>query len=105
MATIKVTCAKCGKEFDLDEKWKGFAEKYPDRVTCKECKDGGSSAPKKSSSTQSKSGGYSKQKTEITAKMFKQAYDELVAEFKDVLPDVVEYLGGWTSTLVINRSK
>lgn len=104
MGTIKVTCAKCKKEFDLDEKWKGFAEKYPDRVTCKDCKDGGAT-PKKTSTTQSKSGGYSKPKVEITAKMFKQAYDELVAEFGDVLPDVVEYLGGWTSTLVINRSK
>lgn len=104
MGTIKVTCAKCNKEFDLDEKWKGFAEKYPERVTCKECKDGGSTTKKTSSTTKS-SGGYSKQKAEVTAKMFKQAYDEVCAEFADVLADVQPYIGGWVSTIVINRSR
>lgn len=40
MGIIEVTCAKCGKEFVLDEKWKGFANKYPERLTCPNCKDG-----------------------------------------------------------------
>ena len=40
-----------------------------------------------------------------TKEMFRKAYDELKAEFADELDSVKEYLGGWTSTLVINRSK
>ena len=44
-------------------------------------------------------------KKPIDATMFRKAYDELKAEFADELDSVKEYLGGWTSTLVINRSK
>ena len=44
-------------------------------------------------------------KKPIDATMFRKAYDELRAEFADELDSVKEYLGGWTSTLVINRSK
>lgn len=115
--TIKVTCAKCGKEFDLDDKWKGFAEKFPERLTCMDCKDGAkknvstaykntekpasyaskANTYKKASSTPSSSG--------VNASDFRKAYDELTAEFSDVLDDVKEYLGGWTSTIVINRSR
>lgn len=108
---LKVTCAKCGKEFELDEKWKTFAEKYPDRLTCTSCKKGGSKpyqakqaeAPASASAYPKKAA--STGKKEVSAQLFRQAYDELKAEFSDVLPEVKEYLGGWTSTIVINRSK
>lgn len=115
MATIKVTCAKCGKEFALDEKWKGFAEKYPERLTCTNCKDGAKKnvataykATAKPASYEAKANVYKKSSTttsEVNAEMFRKAYDELTAEFSDILPAVKEYLGGWTSTIVINRSK
>lgn len=114
--TIKVQCAKCGKEFNLDDKWKGFAEKFPERLTCIDCKDGAkknvSTAYKnteKPTSYTKKAGSYKTASTsnsnEVNAAMFRKAYDELTAEFSDILDDVKEYLGGWTSTIVINRSR
>lgn len=115
MTTIKVTCAKCGREFALDEKWKGFAEKYPERLTCTNCKDGAKKnvataykTTAKPASYEAKANAYKKDSTttsEVNAEMFRKAYDELTAEFSDILSDVKEYLGGWTSTIVINRSK
>ena len=114
MGTIKVACAKCGKEFLLDEKWKGFADKYPERLTCSSCKDGAKKdlataykSTAKPTSYEVKASAYKKSSTssEVNAEMFRRAYDELTAEFSDILPDVKEYLGGWTSTIVINRSK
>lgn len=108
MGKITVQCSKCHETFELDDKWKSFAEKYPDRVTCPTCKNGGTKSATtayknttKTSSTTKTSG----TKEPVSAAMFRKAYDELVAEFSDVLPDVKEYLGGWTSTVVINRSK
>lgn len=114
MGTIKVTCAKCGKEFSLDEKWKGFADKYPERLTCSSCKDGAKKdvataykSTTKPASYETKANAYkqSSAPSGVNAEMFRKAYDELTAEFSDILPDVKEYLGGWTSTIVINRSK
>lgn len=113
--TIKVHCAKCGCEFDLDDKWKGFAEKFPERLTCMDCKNGAKKdvataykATEKPASYAKKAGTYknnSPSSSGVDAAMFRKAYDELTAEFSDVLDDVKEYLGGWTSTIVINRSK
>ena len=114
--TIKVQCAKCGKEFELDDKWKGFAEKFPERLTCIDCKDGAKKSvttayknTEKPASYAKKAGTYKSQSasvsSEVDAAMFRKAYDELTAEFSDVLDDVREYLGGWTSTIVINRSR
>lgn len=114
MGTIKVTCAKCGKEFPLDEKWKGFADKYPERLTCSNCKDGAKKDVATAYKSTAKPASYGvkantyKQgsvSSEVNAEMFRRAYDELTAEFSDILPEVKEYLGGWTSTIVINRSK
>lgn len=106
MGTIKVTCSKCGKDFDLDEKWKGFAEKYPDRVTCKDCK---SPSTKKTETSSTSKPAYTKSasstKAPVSAEMFVKAYDELVAAFADRKDEVKEYLGGWASTIVINRSR
>ncbi len=115
--TIKVTCAKCGQEFDLDDKWKGFAEKFPERLTCMGCKNNAkkdvSTAYKnteKPASYANKASTYKKSNTTtsmtgVNAIDFRKAYDELTAEFSDVLDDVKDYLGGWTSTIVINRSR
>lgn len=110
MGKITVQCSKCKENFELDEKWKAFAEKYPERVTCPSCKNGAtksaSTAYKNTTkSTISSSSKSAFGKEPVSAALFRKAYDELVAEFSDVLPDVKEYLGGWTSTIVINRSK
>lgn len=114
MGIIKVTCAKCGEEFALDEKWKGFADKYPERLTCSSCKDRSKrdvatayKSTAKPASYEAKANAYkqSSAPSGVNAEMFRKAYDELTAEFSDILPEVKEYLGGWTSTIVINRSK
>ena len=114
MGTIEVTCAKCGKEFALDEKWKGFADKYPERLTCSNCKDGAKKDVATAYKSTAKPASYKakanvhKQSSALSganAEMFRKAYDELTAEFSDILPEVKEYLGGWTSTIVINRSR
>lgn len=110
--TEKFTCIDCGKEVEYEGGLAGWAKKNPDKVRCKECFDKHKSGyAKKGTSSTAKApakkaeGGCTCQKKPIDAKMFKQAFDELRAEFADDLDSVKDYLGGWTSTLVINRSK
>jgi hypothetical protein len=110
MGKITVQCSKCKETFELDEKWKAFAEKYPERVTCPSCKNGATKSATTAYKNTSKVTTSSKSKSTsgkepVSAALFRKAYDELVAEFSDILPDVKDYLGGWTSTIVINRSK
>lgn len=110
MGKITVQCSKCKETFELDEKWKAFAEKYPERVTCPSCKNGAtksaSTAYKNTSKvTTTSTSKFAGGKEPVSAALFRKAYDELVAEFSDVLPDVKDCLGGWTSTIVINRSR
>lgn len=102
----KFTCTDCGKEVEYEGGLAMWAKKNPDKVRCAECFDKFKKAPAAKKSTGKTESGYSSsQKKSIDAKMFKQAFDELRAEFADDLDAVKEYLGGWTSTLVINRSK
>lgn len=110
--TEKFTCIDCGKEVEYEGGLAGWAKKNPDKVRCKECFEKHKSGyAKKGNATTTKApakkseGGCTCQKKSIEAKMFKQAFDELRAEFADDLDSVKDYLGGWTSTLVINRSK
>lgn len=105
MGKIKTHCAKCGKEFELDDKWRAFAEKFPERVTCVECKNGAkkdvTTAYKNAKAKTATTG----EKVGVNAQTFRKAYDELVAEFSDIIPEVKDYLGGWASTIVINNSR
>lgn len=112
--TEKFTCIDCGKEVEYEGGLAGWAKKNPDKVRCKECfdkhksgyaKKGTSKSTTAKASAKKSEGGCTCQKKPIDAKMFKQAFDELRAEFADDLDSVKDYLGGWTSTLVINRSK
>lgn len=104
----KFKCAECGKEVEFDGGLAVWASKNPEKVRCEEChnkkfagKAKAGSAPKK----EFKPAAAATPKKPIDAAMFRKAFDELRAEFADELDDVKEYLGGWTSTLVINRSK
>lgn len=102
--TIRVKCAKCGKDFDLAAKWENFAKNFPNRVTCPDCKNGGGAGTHPTSkATSSKSTAPVKQP--VSAEMFVKAYDELVAAFEGRVEEVKDYLGGWASTIVINRSR
>lgn len=99
-------CSVCGKEVELEGGLHIWATKNPDKFRCEECRaagkfangKGGAPATKKSSSAGTA-------KKAIEAKMFRQAFDELMAEFKDDFDTVSPFMGGWVSTLVINRSK
>ena len=111
MAEEKETfkCIDCGKDVEYEGGLAGWAKKNPDKVRCKECFDKHKSGYAKKSPTTAKAPAQTKTcscfKKDISASMFKQAFDELRAEFADDLDSVKDYLGGWTSTLVINRSK
>ena len=93
MGKITVQCSKCKENFELDEKWKAFAEKYPERVTCPSCKNGAtksaSAAYKNTSKAMTSTGKSAGGKEPVSAALFRKAYDELVAEFSDVLPDEI----------------
>lgn len=89
--TIKVTCAKCGKEFDLDKKWEPFAKSHPERLTCKECKEAnkeeGTTTTKKSYSKSSNYQGNSYSKSSPTLESLRKNFDAVRAEFKNELEE------------------
>lgn len=101
---ITVKCSKCGKDYEVDEKLASWCEKNNKPLVCQDCfKSGGTTkkAPAKSSNTSTAK----TSKADVSAAMFRKAYDELVAEFSDIKEEVAPYLGGWASTIVINRSR
>ena len=98
MATMK-ECEACGKKFEARGNW---------QKVCIDCFKAEHTPKPESKAAKKKFEPKSEQtsgKKPIDATMFRKAYDELKAEFADELDSVKEYLGGWTSTLVINRSK
>lgn len=100
-------CSKCGKsvEFSDDQpKLVEWAKNNPDKVQCKECKFGGSTKPSTGKAT-GKSGYTAKPKVEITPEMLHKAYDQVKAEFADVLDEVQPFLGAWATTIVLNKVK
>lgn len=101
---ITVKCSKCGKDYEVDEKLASWCEKNNKPLVCQDCfKSGGTTkkAPTKSSNTSTAK----TSKADVSAAMFRKAYDELVAEFSDIKEEVAPYLGGWASTIVINKSR
>lgn len=114
MGKITVQCYKCKKNFELDEKWKGFAKKYPERITCPECKSGAKkdvataykNTPKKTTpNSYKKAASSTSTDKKVNAEMFREAYEEIKEQFEDVLPEVKDFIGGWVSTIVINRMR
>ncbi len=114
-------CNKCGKEFSYDspalEKWAETKAK-PEQVKCPECFAGAKSratntnTPPKSTPaktyspkgvTNNPSSHSTDGKKEMSARLLKQKYDELCAVFGDDLDSVKDYLGGWTTTLVLSE--
>ena len=109
--TVKAKCAKCGAEIELNDNYKSFVEKYPERVTCFKCKKaGGKSAAKATKVAEEKAETTHKCTcgecdNSVSAKRFKEVYHEFKEVFGDELDDVKDYIGGWVSTIIIQGSK
>ena len=103
-------CSICGADVEMSGALAGWAEKNPDKVKCAKCY-AAKGKPKTDDGGAKKSGGYTKSsggsatKQAITADALRKSYDEVVAAFADVLDDVKEYLGGWTTTVALSKTK
>lgn len=101
---MKAKCTVCGKEYEIQDGTPSakFVEEHPERAKCYDCfKAGGSdktAATKKASAPKAAAS-----KAAITAEVLRQSYDEVIAAFADVLDDVKEYLGGWTTTIALSK--
>ena len=107
----KVACAECGAEVELEGGLLVWAKKNPEKFRCPECqkkKYANKIAEGKANNVKA-----SKRKLEetidnatvVTAKMLRQAYDEVAAEFVDVIEDVKPFMGAWATTLVLSQRK
>lgn len=114
--TFKTTCAKCGKEIELQDHLKDYIEKKPEAARCIDCykaeakeKQQAKQQQTKPASTTKVAGGTEESAVEVPpevfAKKLRKAYDCVVAEFSDVIDEVKDYIGGWTSTIVINQER
>lgn len=86
-------CEKCGKEFEAKGEW---------QKVCIDCYKAGATA-KKATSTAIKT--TTSASTAMKAEDFRKKYDEVVAAFSDILPDVQAYIGGWVTSLVLDSHK
>lgn len=91
-------CEKCGKEFEAKGDW---------QKVCIDCYKAGATKAKEKASSKSTSSktATAPSKASMVASEFRKAYDELVAEFSDVIEDVKPLLGGWTTSIVLSRTK
>lgn len=106
--TIETKCAKCGAGVKLDDKWKAFAEKYPERVTCQKCKNaGGKSATKatKKAIEDKKEPSCTCCDNPASATKFKEVYHQFKEVFGEEMAEVKDYIGGWVSTVIIQGTK
>lgn len=92
-------CEKCGKEFEAKGDWQKVC------IDCYKASAGKAKEKATAKATTSKSTSSSTSKKEMVASEFRKAYDELVAEFSDVIEDVKPLLGGWTTSIVLSRTK
>lgn len=114
---IQVKCSVCGKTYELNAGTKSadFVTKFPDRAKCPECWEaGGTNAAKataKAVEAKNAAAGkpttktYGKQFKEITPADLHKAYEEVKAEFADILDEVAPYMGGWATTIALNKAQ
>lgn len=114
--TFKAVCAKCGKEIELQDNLKNYITEKPEAARCIDCYKAEAKAKaqakqqtQKTNTTSKVAGSTEAELTETTpeeyAKKIRKAYDCIIAEFSDIISDVKDYIGGWTSTIVINQEK
>ena len=105
---MKATCSKCGKEYEIKDGTPAakFVEAHPDRATCMDCfKSGGSNAKEAVKKAEGKSTSSSKASGKITSEDLRKAYDEVKAAFSDVMDEVHEFVGGWTTTIALSKNR
>lgn len=107
----KVACAECGAEVELEGGLLVWAKKNPDKFRCPECQKK-KYANKISEGKANNAKTYSKKCGEVdnsavkvTADMLRKAYDEVVAEFADIIEDVKPFIGAWTTTIVLSKNR
>lgn len=114
---VKVTCAKCGKEFEADARLANWMERNPDKKFCPDCfaanKKGGTTKAKPSGDTESKAASSGKfgsksgasEKLLIEPKHFIKILDEFRAELGDDFDVAVKAgaIGGWVTTVLLAR--
>lgn len=112
--TDTVKCSVCGKEIDLSDKPEKLAQWFknnPDKCKCEDCfgqavKSGKKPTAKKEDvqkAEANKKEGINKGRGNIDAKTLRKAYDEVKAEFADVIDEVHEFIGGWTTTIALSK--
>lgn len=102
---MKAKCTVCGKEYEIQDGTPSakFVEEHPERAKCYDCfKAGGTDKAKATSTAKASKPSASKGGT-ITAEVLRQSYDEVTAAFADVIDDVKDYLGGWTTTVALSK--
>ena len=101
---VKAHCSVCGKDFDMDDKYATFVEKFPDRVKCTDCyKSGGTDVKKATAKASSGKSAQTSGKSAITAEVLRKSYDEVKAAFADVIDEVHDFIGGWTTTIALSK--
>ena len=105
--TIKAKCSVCGEETELADNLASFVEKYPDRVKCKKCYAAGGTDTKKATAKAKGSGKSAETsgKEQMSAELLRRSYDEVKAAFADVIDEVHDFIGGWTTSIALSKTK
>lgn len=102
---MKAKCTVCGKMYEIQDGTPSakFVQEHPERAKCFDCfKAGGTdkaAATKKATTSKAPAAA----KATINAEVLRQSYDEVIAAFADVLDDVKDYIGGWTTTVALSK--
>jgi ribosome-binding protein aMBF1 (putative translation factor) len=102
---VKAHCSVCGKDFEAADSLKTFVEKYPDRVKCPDCYKAGGSDTKKATSKAKANTTTKSDKEQMSAELLRKSYDEVKAAFADVIDEVHDFIGGWTTSIALSKTK
>lgn len=92
-------CSVCGKTFDAKADYQKMClDCYTKQPKNKETAFKNAVSEKGSGKSAETKG-----KVTITAEVLRQSYDEVTAAFADVIDDVKDYLGGWTTTIALSK--
>lgn len=102
---VKAHCSVCGKDYEANDSLKTFIEKYPDRVKCPDCYKAGGADVKKATAKAKSSVASKSDKEQMSAELLRKSYDEVKAAFADVIDEVHDFIGGWTTSIALSKTK